>query len=380
MPVYEEKEEVNGQKRYYIRLYIESPNGKSKQITRHNKKWIGRNGKVLAQQEEVRLRNKNFNDYEDMTVDEIANEYLKNLKLNWKESTYLKNFDNYNLYIKPYFGFKKANNISARDILDWKNIINEKKFALNYKKGFYSTFSAIINFGCKYYNLSKNVVRIEGNFKNVKGSKKKEMKIITDYEFKESIKNEQDIFYYVAYNILFYVGLRRGELLALNINDLDIKNNTIRIDETVNPKISLTPYPPKTDKANRILPIKKELMDLILQLIDKRTFENGYIFLKNITLSTLKRKSDRNLRSIGFSENQLIRIHDYRHSFATMCINFGVAIQVLSEYMGHENISITWDTYGHLYPDAKNTLVDKIGNIITIESVDKLIKQDQKQD
>ena len=63
-----------------------------------------------------------------------------------------------------------------------------------------------------------------------------------------------------------------------------------------------------------------------------------------------------------------------------MCINFGVAIQVLSEYMGHENISITWDTYGHLYPDAKNTLVDKTGNIITIESVDKLIKQDQKQD
>ena len=367
MPVYEEKEKINGQKGYFIRCYVDGPNGK-KQISRHNKKkWIGRDGKILAKQEEIRLTNKEFDDYEKMTLNELAEEYLKNLRLNWKESTYLKNRDNYNLYIKPFFGHKIVKSITAKDILIWKNDMNEKGFALNYKKGFYSTFSAIINFGCKYCNLEKNVVRIEGNFQNVKGAKNKEMKIITDEEFRRCIKNESDEFYYVAYNLLFYTGLRRGELLSLNINDLDFDKNTININKTVNPKISLIPHSPKTDKANRILPIKKELMNLIKKLIENNEFKDGYIFLNNITLSTLKRKSDRNLKSIGFTSEKFIRIHDYRHSFASMCINSGVQIQILSEYMGHENISITWDTYGHLYPDAKNILLDKIDNKIIIQ-------------
>ena len=104
-------------------------------------------------------------------------------------------------------------------------------------------------------------------------------------------------------------------------------------------------------------------MDLLKKLINIQESKNGYIFLNNITLSTLKRKSDRNLRSIGLNEKELIRIHDYRHSFATMCIHNNVPIHVLSDYMGHENISVTWDTYGHLYPDSKNVLVSTINSI-----------------
>ena len=61
-----------------------------------------------------------------------------------------------------------------------------------------------------------------------------------------------------------------------------------------------------------------------------------------------------------------------RHSFASYCINLGVEIQILSEYMGHENISITWDTYGHLYPNSQSKLLTKIDKFST--------KQDQKQD
>ena len=53
MPIYEEKEKVNGQKRYYIRTYITDEYGNKKQITRHNKSWIGRDGHFEAQQEEI---------------------------------------------------------------------------------------------------------------------------------------------------------------------------------------------------------------------------------------------------------------------------------------------------------------------------------------
>lgn len=56
MPVYEEKEKINGQKRYFIRTYVTDEFGKRKQITRHNKNWIGRDGYWLAYQEESELK------------------------------------------------------------------------------------------------------------------------------------------------------------------------------------------------------------------------------------------------------------------------------------------------------------------------------------
>ena len=58
MPVYEEKEKINGQKRYYIRTYVTDENGQKRQITRHNKDWVGRDGYWIAYQEESRLKSR----------------------------------------------------------------------------------------------------------------------------------------------------------------------------------------------------------------------------------------------------------------------------------------------------------------------------------
>ena len=186
------------------------------------------------------------------------------------------------------------------------------------------------------------------------------MKYINALQFNEAIKNEDNIFYFVAFNLLFYLGIRRGEMLVLNINDIDFQKNTIRIDETVNPRISNIPTPPKTSKSNRTLPVKEEIMEMLKKIIELDTSTDGYIFLNNIALTTLRRKSNNNLKAIGFNKEQYIRIHDYRHSFASMCINSGIQIEILNEYMGHKNVSITWDTYGHLYPETKSALLSKL--------------------
>lgn len=57
----------------------------------------------------------------------------------------------------------------------------------------------------------------------------------------------------------------------------------------------------------------------------------------------------------GMTKN--IRVHNFRHSFASLCINNGVPIEILSEYLGHENISTTLETYAHLYPNSQNKLI-----------------------
>lgn len=361
MPVYEEKKKTNGKKRYYISFYVKDENGKPKKVKRHSKEWVGKEGYLLAQQEELYLKQKkNKNSCMNKTLEELYNLFVVNKEKSIKHSTLLKLQQNYQNYIKSFFKDKLCTDITTLDIHKWKEKMYSKNLSLNTMKNAFTTLSSILEYGCEYYELPKNVAKIAKNFKQPKGSKKSEMNFITKEQFDEAIKLESVFAYQTALSILFYTGMRRGEMLALNINDLDFENNKIIIDETINPKISYTPNQPKTDKSNRTIEVLPSIMKMIKKVIDINTPEDGYIFLHQIKLTTLKNKCDRMLTKIGLDKNELIRIHDLRHSFASMCINKGVDIQIISEYMGHENISITWDTYGHLYPNSQKKLLDKI--------------------
>ena len=362
MPVYEEKKKINGQKRYYILTYVRDENGNSKRIMRRNKNWIGKNGYFLAQQEEIRLKNQSTNnfEYENHTLNKLYDSFILYKEKNVKYSTLLKLQQNYDNHIKNFLGSKKYYSLTTLDIQKWKDFMYNKNLSLNTMKNTFTTLSSILEYGCEYYGLPKNVARIAKNFKQTKGVSKNEMNFITKEQFDKAIELEPNFIYQTALTILFYTGMRRGEMLSLNINDLDFENNTIRIDETINPKISNIPNPPKTNKSNRTIQVLPKIMNMIKEIINNGILEDGYIFLHNIKLTTLKAKCDRMLTKIGLKKDELIRIHDLRHSFASMCINKGVEIQIISEYMGHENISITWDTYGHLYPNSQSKLLEKI--------------------
>ena len=87
MPVYEEKDKVNGQKRWFIRTYITDENGTKKQVTKHNKDWLGRDGYWLAQQEENILRNKKYIVNKKILLNDAIKRYISDVSLVNKEST-----------------------------------------------------------------------------------------------------------------------------------------------------------------------------------------------------------------------------------------------------------------------------------------------------
>lgn len=378
MPIYEEKIKVNGQKRWFIRTYITDENGKCKQITKHNKEWLGRDGYWLAQQEENKLKyNRGTSDCNNITLDDLFERYFEYINKNLKPSSIQKNLSNYNLHIKPKLGKKKVAEISTKDILvfhvyldekakeyNYKQAHNEKKnnhLSLAFKKSIHVTLSTILNFGCKYYNLEKNVASIVGNFKTPKGSKKKIMNYLTQEEFDSFIKTENNEIYKDFFTILFYTGLRRGELLALTRSDIDFKTNEININKSLNIKNGKEPTIPKTNKANR----KIKMLQIVKQTLEKYKDKKNFLWEK-INISTLKYKCDTDCIKANVKKN--IRIHDFRHSFASMCINKNVPIEIISEYLGHENISTTLNIYSHLYPNSQDKLISI------------LEKQDQKQD
>ena len=369
MPVYEEKEKVNGQKRYYIRTYVTNEDGKKKQITRHNKNWIGRDGYWLAYQEESSLKKKKINEFENMTLNELANEYFEHIKKSLKPSTIRKNTDNYNLHIRPIIGTKKIYNLSTKDILEFHDYLNKKEntiksennkrnsnkynLSTTFKQSIHVTLSSILSFGTKYYGLKTNVASIVGNFRKAKGSDKQELNFLTEKEFEKFIYYESNNIYKDFFTLLFYTGMRRGELLALTSNDINFKENEIYINKSINPKNGMIATDPKTNKSNR----KIKMVKIARKILFKYKDIDGIIFgLKKITPTTLQRKCDNNCKCANIDKN--IRIHDFRHSFASMCIFKGIPIEIISEYLGHESISTTLNTYAHLYPNSQDKLVE----------------------
>lgn len=375
MPVYVEmvkdkktgkkiEKKVNDKKQYYIRTYITDENGKRKQITKHNKNWLGRDGQLEASQEENRLKSNISNFKKNIKLTDLANDFLEYKQSMLKYSSYSKYKDDINCYIIPYIEIKNIHLYTTTDILKWQEKINNLNLSIYTKKRLYTTFSTVMKHGIMFYGLEKNIIKNVDNFKAPK-SCKKEMNFLTECEFNDFISFEKNEMYKDFFTILFYTGMRRGEVLALKWENIDLKNNLINIKATYNPRyenMGLALTTPKTSKSIRtikIINIVSNVLKKYFNCEEKRIFER-------IKLTTLKRKCDNNCKLAGI--DKVIRIHDFRHSFASMCINKSIPIEIISEYLGHENISITLDIYGHLYPNSQDKLVSL------------LEKQDQKQD
>ncbi len=391
MPVYVEKvkdkngkyieKKVNGQKQYFIKVCVDDEFGKKKQITRRNKKWLGRNGYNLALQEEIRLKNKTVIS-KVITINDLATEYLKSIRNSVKISTYLKYQDNINHHILLYFDGVRADKITNKNIQDWKEKLNNKyimsnspdleknkvnhrnkKLSLSFKKGVFMTFNAIFKYGEKIYNLDNNPLKNVGTFKGAKGQKE-EMKIMSEKQFNDEFLNNVDNEdYKLAYIFLFYSGLRRGEMMDLEWKNINFKNNTMTTKNTFNPKLekyykdmNITPKESgnKTDESRRTLLMLPRVKQCLLCLKEK--YPNSSKPFYKITASTLKRKCDNACKKIGIDD---FKIHCFRHSFTSMCLDKGVPIEVISQYLGHKKISITLDIYSHLLPNAQQKLLDK---------------------
>lgn len=365
MPIYEEKEKVKGQKRYYIRTYVTDENGKRRQVTKHNKDWVGREGQWLAKQVESQLKSKKNSTNEKLTLEELKENYMNYCNDRLKKSSIKKINDNYRLYIEPYFSKNTiVSELINQDILKWHKWLLNKNLSLKFNRTIHITLVSMINYACKFYDLDKNVASIVGNFEIPKGTKKKEMNFLTIDEFENFINQEKNIIYKNFFIILFNTGMRLGELWCLNWDDVDFKKNTISINKSYNPANGSETVP-KTNKSNRDIKISDKVINSLNEMLNYKT--DKYVFgTEKITGTTLRRKCNNNCKLAKIDKN--IRIHDFRHSFASMCINKDIPIRIISNYLGHENISTTLDVYGHLYPDSQNILIDILN------------KQDQKQD
>lgn len=260
------------------------------------------------------------------------------------------------LKILPYFGNKRVNDITAADIRQWQNELIKMGYSPTYLKTINNQLSAIFNYAVRYYDLKSNPCAKAGSMGK---SKAEEMDFWTGEEFRkfiDSVMNKR--LSYMAFMTLYWTGMRMGELLALNPKDVDLEKRIISITKSyqrLGKKDVITP--PKTPKSKRVITIPEFLAADIKDYMDSlyELQENDRLF--PITKYYLEHEMQRGIKESGVKR---IRVHDLRHSHASMLIELGFSPLEIANRLGHEKVETTLNTYAHLYPNKQTKLAERL--------------------
>ena len=174
----------------------------------------------------------------------------------------------------------------------------------------------------------------------------------------------------VAYQMLYFLGLRQGECCALTWKDINFKNETVNINKTITTKIKgekWTISTPKTKSSIRILPLTKNLLnDLKTMYNDAKQYtdfkKDWFVFgnIEPFKETTIQKKKNTYCKMAGVKQ---IRIHDFRHSCASLLINKGASISLVSKYLGHSDITTTLNIYTHMYQSELENMTKILDNL-----------------
>ena len=170
--------------------------------------------------------------------------------------------------------------------------------------------------------------------------------------FSMAIKDNPQI--HAAFQVLYWCGIREGELLALTRGDLDFAQQKLSVNKSYQRLGSEDIIsPPKTPKSNRVVDMPTFLCDELKAYLSHiyNAGPNARIF--PLTKSNLYREMVAGCKKSGVKK---IRVHDLRHSHASLLVELGYSPLLIAERLGHENIETTLNTYSHLYPNKQSEL------------------------
>ncbi len=297
----------------------------------------------------------------DMTFDSFVQLYEKDIKPKLKLNTWLTKESIILKKILPYFKERKMSEITAKDIMDWQNEIRSltdskgKPYSTTYLKTVHNQFSCIFNHAIKYYGLQINPAARAGNMGS---EEKKEMLFWTKGEYLKFIDAMMDkpLSFY-AFEMLYWCGIREGELLALTSADFDFAGSSVSINKSYQrlkgQDIITTP---KTKKSNRVIKMSQFLCDEMQEYIKMFYSAGKSDRIFPVSKHYLKHEMERGCKETGVKR---IRIHDIRHSHVSLLIDMGFTALAIADRVGHESIDITY-RYAHLFPTRQTEMAEKL--------------------
>ncbi len=282
--------------------------------------------------------------------------YYKDMELRLRENTMSTKRFLIDLKIKPYFEHKQLSEITTSDIRIWHGELLKMGYADTYLKTIHAQLSAIFNYAMRYYDLPYNPCKRAGSIGCSKGEAKEFWQQEEFDQFLEGIEDKYEA--KIGFQILYWTGMRIGEMLALTYEDLNLEEKTISITKSyqrINGKDVITK--PKTRKGIRVVTLPSFLVDELQEycshLYGIMKHERIFRFTKAYMEHTM-------VSGIEKSGVKRIRLHDLRHSHASMLVDMGVQPLEIADRLGHEKIETTLNTYSHLYPSKQSSLAEKL--------------------
>lgn len=293
----------------------------------------------------------------DIKFSSLYDKYIEYLKPRVRHSTIVTREVACKNHILPYFSNLVVSDITPADVVHWQNEILSKGFSDAYNYLLNAFLKAIFNYAVNYQGLLKSPCN-----KAIGSTKRKNVTFWTPEEYKQFIECiDKDTIYYPIFETLYYTGMRIGEVLALTPKDIDFDNNTISINKTfyhAGGKDVINP--PKTKESERVITIPRflanEIKEYMNHLYDLHDDERIFGYQHTAVRAKLNEVAER-------ANVKRIRIHDLRHSHASMLINMGANPLLISKRLGHESPDITLKIYSHLFPTTETDIIEKINKI-----------------
>ena len=262
--------------------------------------------------------------------------------------------------ILPFFGDTPVCEITANDVIAWQNELagdtdgSGVPYSPTYVRTVENQLSAILNHAVRHYGLARNPMLAAGR---VGGRSPREMLFWTKDEylrFSEAIMDKP--LAWLAFEVLYWTGIREGELLALTPTDFDLRRLRLSITKSYQRLAGQDHIgPPKTERSRRTIAIPRFLADEVAEHVAQNHVPaDARIFpvTKHFLLHEMRRGS-------ATASVKRIRVHDLLHSHVSLLIQMGFNVLAIAERLGHESIDITY-RYAHLLPDGQGEMADRL--------------------
>lgn len=339
--------------KWFVKFYYTTWDGNRKETT---KRGFNTKREALAYENEVKAKaSANM----EVTLSTFVDMYFEDKKLILKERSIKNKRYMIERHIIPILGNLKMGDIRPSDIIAWQNTMLEKNYTQTYLRMVQNQVSALFNHASMIYGLNPNPCK---TIKKIGKSDADELNFWTEEEYEKFISTidmNTDNMYYVLFEILFWCGLRIGEALALTFNDVyDGKINVTKTYYRTDRRDVITE--PKTKNSIRTVEIP-EFLEREINTYRNRLYkypDDQRMF--PIVAEAVQHKMKRQIEKAGVKK---IRVHDLRHSHVAYLIHQGIEPLLIKERLGHKDIKITLNTYGHLYPNEGRRLADKLNQL-----------------
>lgn len=354
MPVHQDEKT----KTWYVKCYYTDYTGTKRQ----------RKKRGFKRQKDAKEWERNFLETQQadvtMTFENFIKLYNEDMKHRLREHTYTQKQYIIEKKLLPFFGKLPISQITPVLVRKWQNELTsyrndqDRPYSETYLRTINNQLAAIMNYAVRYYGLRENPCRKAGT---IGKNHAEEMQIWTSEEFKcflEKVSDKPSS--RAGFLTLYYTGLRIGELLALEYTDIDFENCQITVNKSyqrIKDRDIITP--PKTPRSIRTISIPIFLRDELKGYTNKIYGLHKHDRIFPYTKHFYEHEMKRGIKASGVKP---IRIHDLRHSHASLLIELGLSPVAVADRLGHEKVETTLNTYSHLFPHKRDEVAEKLQN------------------